>query len=362
MYIKIINPATNGKKAYSNKGSAAQAVNYLKKEAKDNGQQAAFFTNDKELIGAADVTQMLDSNVKGLRADDAKFYSLVISPSAEELAHIGNDDAKLRAYTREVMAAYAENFKLKSGSKLGAESLVWAAVRHDERTHRGTDAAVAEGTSQANHRKEGLQTHIHVVVSARDAEQKITLNPMSRPDRFNRVEFAATSGAIFTQRYGEVGITPFEIPKPGMPSRQAVQALVERIRNPAPAMSGDELTRREQKVGERIGRINSMLSPEGQLDKERVFKAGRTRQYDRTFYASLSRIETRATEGRPVERPYELLSTGKQPTPAAPGHGIRTGVVQVQQLIRAAQVERPSHTQDISGEDEKRRRKDRERD
>ncbi|GGG60391.1 hypothetical protein GCM10011378_40460 [Hymenobacter glacieicola] len=46
---------------------------------------------------------LIDTNVKGLQANKAKFYSLVLSLSADELAHFGNSEASRKRYTREVM-------------------------------------------------------------------------------------------------------------------------------------------------------------------------------------------------------------------------------------------------------------------
>lgn len=40
---------------------------------------------------------------KGLRAGEAKFYSVVLRPSEQELVHIDNDPEKLRVYTWQVM-------------------------------------------------------------------------------------------------------------------------------------------------------------------------------------------------------------------------------------------------------------------
>ena len=112
MYIKLINLATHGQAAYSNSGSSAQALNYLKQEAGKDGQEAAFFNSEEDGLSAQDSMHDIDSNVKGLRADDAKFYSLVISPGEAKLAHIDNDEEKRKEYTRKVMEQYAQNFQL----------------------------------------------------------------------------------------------------------------------------------------------------------------------------------------------------------------------------------------------------------
>jgi hypothetical protein len=209
MYAKIINPKTNDKKVYDNKGSLARLGNYLAHEAKAAGEAATFFgapgTGEKTL---AEVVALIDGNVKGLGKDAAKFYSLVLSPSPEELTHIGNDAQGLAKYTQHVMELYAKNFHLKNGRELGEPNLVWAATIHDERKNRGTDEGVQ------GEKKDGLQTHIHIVVSARDADQKITLNPLGTPDRFNRVQFQANALAQFDIQFGVVSSTDLSKPAP----------------------------------------------------------------------------------------------------------------------------------------------------
>jgi hypothetical protein len=61
----------------------------------------------------------------------------------------------------------------------------------------GTD----EGTRGES--KPGLQTHVHVIVSARDAEQKITLNPNTTVARFNRVQFQAQANVLMEEHVGQ---------------------------------------------------------------------------------------------------------------------------------------------------------------
>ena len=190
---------------YANSGSARRTTNYLEKEAKElaekeakeTAEKAKFFGSPENGIYTADeVVTMLDNNHKGLRKEDAKFYSLVLSPSAQELGEMGNDPKALERYTQNVMEQYAKNFTLKGGRELGESDLVWAATIHQERKNRGTDAG-PQGEA-----KPGLQTHIHVIVSARDAAQQITLNPLSTPARFNRVEFQGRAAVEMDKELG----------------------------------------------------------------------------------------------------------------------------------------------------------------
>lgn len=164
MYAKIINPKSNGQVVYANTGSAQRCANYLVQEAKANGEAAVFFgAPARGVLSAEEAVALLDNNHKGLGKDAVKFHSLVLSPSADEVGRAGNDLTKLTEYTQQVMELYAQNFKLKNGQSLHESDLVWAATIHQERKHRGTDEGVQ------GEKKDGLQTHIHVMVSARDA-------------------------------------------------------------------------------------------------------------------------------------------------------------------------------------------------
>ncbi|SHJ79137.1 hypothetical protein SAMN02745146_0172 [Hymenobacter daecheongensis DSM 21074] len=292
MYVKLINPATHGKAAYNNSGSSAQTLNYLKQEAAKDGQTATFFGADRDGIEAAELMQEIDTNVKGLRADDAKFYSLVISPSADELEHIGNDEQKLKAYTRAVMEQYAGNFNLKEGRQLRSEDLVWGATIHQDRSYRGTDPEVAAGQAQTGEKKSGLQTHIHVIVSARDRSQKISLNPAGRRQRFDLINWQTQAGKQFEKQFTYTAQEHEKVKvKPRDASRDASRAA---------------------KIGERVGVLNKQVPKAQQLDPARVQKIAQGREYDKTFYRSLATVERRAKVGEPIDNAYHLLTTGRE--------------------------------------------------
>lgn len=342
MHIKVLHPKTNGKNAYSNKGSARQAANYLEHEAKKEGEKAVFFSGEHVQLTGDDAVAMLDSNRKGLRADDAKFYSLVISPSEQELAHIGNDPMKLQAYTRDVMHAYSENFNLKDGRKLAEKDLVWVATQHNDREARGTDS-VPSGS-----KKQGLQTHIHVIVSARDSDQKITLNPLGTVQRFNQVRFSATGNVIFSQKFdyekpayaaSRIGRKPTDVPREAVDEKEAAirrrmaangrKTPVDRepkepgqskttepkprsrSQRPAEKLTPEQEQARDKRLEAQVDRINKKLGEGAQLDFAEVKKAGQARDFDKTFYSRLGRIGRQATDGSPILDPYELLSTGR---------------------------------------------------
>ena len=328
MHAKLLNPKTNGEKAYHNQGSAAQALNYLTHEAHQNGQEARFFDGQQDLLDRDAVLAALDGNVKGLRAGEAKFYSLVLSPSPEELAHIGGgDEAKLRAYTREVMAAYAAGFRLKDGGAVGKDDLVWGAIVHHERTHRGTDAAVRAGEARPGQARGGLQAHIHVVVSARDRAQRVTLNPGGRVSRFSLRDWQDEARLVFERQFHYQGPTP---------SRQAVPVITE----PNP--------KRNTRIAERVAQLNRQADPSQRLDAARVQRIAQGRGYDQIFYDRLRRLEGRARQGQPLDNAYHLLATGREePARANTGHRVRHALHSFQQALRATSGPERVVTQDI---------------
>ncbi|MDR2950281.1 MAG: DUF5712 family protein [Prevotella sp.] len=189
MYTKIINPKVHGKSAYNNTGSCVALVNYLNKENKalqliDN---ELFFDQYRNNATSNEVLQTIDNSHKGLRKDTLKFHSLVIAPTAQELYHIRQSTEYMKDYTRAVMEQYAQSFNLPNGKRLSSDDLVWFAKLEYMRN----------GELSAN------SMHIHIIVSARDKSQSITLNPnINNRNRFNRVQFYLKSEKIFDNMFG----------------------------------------------------------------------------------------------------------------------------------------------------------------
>lgn len=204
MYIKI----SGG----NNKGSCANLADYLCKECEDEND-ASFFThathyNESEcmLENTADVDTVIstiDNNVQKLSKKDSKFYMLTINPSHNELCNligVNKDDLKdssqlseaqtakleneLRKYTQDVMNVYAQNFN-RPTIKSGDDLIYYAKIEH-ERTYKHYHKEVIEGKKRPGDKKEGLNYHIHVIVSRKSADGKVKLSPLaaSKGDTF----------------------------------------------------------------------------------------------------------------------------------------------------------------------------------
>jgi hypothetical protein len=149
----------------NNKGSCLKLSTYLEKENSEKlaTEQSYFFSADRDRCNKWEVVQQIDNNAKGqgLERKDDRFYSLVISPSQAELAHIGDDPQLLKFYTRQVMENYAANFN----KGITSQDLVWYAKIEHERKYGFDSAEVKAGLAQANELKRGDQRHIHIIVS-----------------------------------------------------------------------------------------------------------------------------------------------------------------------------------------------------
>jgi hypothetical protein len=208
MYSKVINPEKDGKIAFNNKGSSARLGNYLEKELDLlKTPDGKVFFNSEGSFTKDEMVKSIDMNVKGLTADDDKFYSLVLSPSQAELEHIKNSPQKLREFTADCMENYAQNFTLKAkdGSlkQLSEKDLVWFANIEYNRTFKGNSDEVKSGEKKQGERKDGLQTHIHITVSARDKSMKVTLNPRTKDKRrFSIIAWSERNQQTFDSKFG----------------------------------------------------------------------------------------------------------------------------------------------------------------
>ena len=229
MHINIT-PQKIGKNYETYNSSVTDYVNYLEKEneGKHPDLQEHFFDQNNNQISPEMVISEIDRNTKKLKKRDPKFYSIVVSPSAKELKHINNDAALLRKYTRELMKDYAASFyrdrkvtvdDIKYYAKIehertyrGFEKKVKAnepyrkriaKLQHDlvkikqgvikgnaKKTQREIDKLIAEAPYKIDGKiltegmkKEGMQTHIHIIVSRKDVTNTYSLSPNSQHRR-----------------------------------------------------------------------------------------------------------------------------------------------------------------------------------
>ena len=226
MYISITPQKMGGN--YSK--SSADFVGYLEKENEGLEQRDMehFFNQYGDEISAKEVIQEIDGNTAKLEKHEPRFYSITVSPSKYELRKLQNSSEDLKKYTRELMKDYVASFNREiKGRPVGIDDIKYYAKIEHQRTFKGTDLQVrenqpyatkilqlkteirnvqegrAEGNinklkremakleRQAPHQqngkrivqgmpKEGNQSHIHILVSRKDASNRFSLSPGSK--------------------------------------------------------------------------------------------------------------------------------------------------------------------------------------
>lgn len=174
-----------------NKGSCTDLASYLDKE-KDNDLK--FFSHSEDDISIHKVIESIDNNRKQIGKDEAKFYMLTLNPSERELQHLIGKNienlndipvnerkelfAKIEDFTKEAMDKYAQNFDrptIQSG-----DDLMYFARIETERLYKKDDVLVKDGLRKIGEKKEGLQVHVHVLVSRKSKDGKVKLSPNAK--------------------------------------------------------------------------------------------------------------------------------------------------------------------------------------
>jgi diadenosine tetraphosphate (Ap4A) HIT family hydrolase len=185
---------------YANQDTCTGLVTYLQHEDLDRLKAGhpleLFFDQTRDDIRGQEVIKRIDSNRAQLGKNDAKFYSVIFSPSVRELQHLSEGSQaersrKLKAYIREeAMQEYAAGFS----KGLKADDILYFGKIHYERGEKTED-----------------QLHIHLIVSRKDITNKKKLSPMTNhrgtekgavKGGFNRERFVAGVESRFDQSTG----------------------------------------------------------------------------------------------------------------------------------------------------------------
>lgn len=213
MFINI----TDNKEA-ANKGSSSGLVHYLEKENRIYNQDEPeyWFNGQQVRIDPYVAMRTIDNNIAKLGKDDAKFFLLNISPSQKEIAFLkgqyGDEGAKdqMKGFAVRVMDAYAQNFKREGINS--HEDLIWFGKLENYRYYAHNDPEVKRGVKKRGDRKEGEQMHVQVIVSRKDATNKIKLSPMNtsrgknedhskKMGQFDRVAFKQCGEILFDELF-----------------------------------------------------------------------------------------------------------------------------------------------------------------
>lgn len=275
MFVKIHAP--NKLAGSSNKGSSSTLLNYLEKEnkGKEDDFKEQFFNHSSDNISAEKAEEMIDGNNKNIGKNEAKYYMLTVNPSHSEQQHLiekitgkkvdtlsqltENEKLKVffevKRYANELMGEYARNFERENVRS--EKDLVYVAkieesrsykyfspeVKHNDNILRqqgrlilarqkavgsevlkidkelkSLDAKLMKTESGKvigkGVKKEGLNLHVHVVVSRNNVLQNTKISPLSNSrggeqmlngkmvrQGFNHEKFKVSSAELFKKMY-----------------------------------------------------------------------------------------------------------------------------------------------------------------
>lgn len=225
MYITITAQKLGGSYAQS----VGDFVAYLEKENQGLEQEELehFFNQYGDEIDTQEVIREIDGNTAKLKKVEPKFYSITVSPSSHELKQLKSSQ-DLKVYTRELMKDYVNSFNRDiNGNPITIDDIKYYAKIEHQRTYKGTDKQVRENQPYATQilqlkreirkidrgetlgnskqlqrqinalersapyqqdgkrivqgmQKAGNQSHIHIIVSRKDASNSVSLSPGSK--------------------------------------------------------------------------------------------------------------------------------------------------------------------------------------
>jgi len=261
---------------------------------KEQPEAAHFFNQDQETITGQEVQQVIDKNARGLRRNQERFYSLVLSPSSVEIVHLRNNPQKLKAFTIQAMENYAQNFRFPRHpeKKLASADLQWFATIHQTRVEKkGEEKGIP---------KAGDHTHIHVLVSAQDKHRTLRLNPRSYRSRFSIRDWQRQNGQDFQQMFNYQKAT-----------------VSEKLTRDLPAQTK---LRHQSRIREKVGYLNQYFMGHWKLDEKKVLQLGEDQNYGKGFFFRLHHLTRSYQQGKPIRDPYRVLETGKDAPHSLPEH------------------------------------------
>lgn len=194
MHVKIL----GGSSTYANTGSCGSLVNYLQHEDVKNVIEGKgmndFFSLESNNVAPEEVQYSIDNNKAKLGKEDAKFFSIVVSPSSEEIKKMGETDEQrienLKNFARnQVMQEYAENFN----KGLKKEDILFYGKIHTERNNKNEE-----------------DLHVHIIVSRKTADNKKKISPQTNHKNtdkgaikggFDRKQFIKNTEKTFDNKF-----------------------------------------------------------------------------------------------------------------------------------------------------------------
>lgn len=141
--------------------------------------------------------------------------------------------------------------------------------------------------------------HVHVVVSKRDRAQKVTLSPFGNRDRFNMNTWQRKNQETFNRMFD-------------YRQEQGKGFAGKKDQSVSP----EKLARMQLRISAKVETINLYLDQPHRLKLEEVLKVAEKREYGKTFFYNLNRLELKLKNFRYVRDPMHLLEHNRDVKPS----------------------------------------------
>ena len=279
MITKLDNPSKGESKDYNNKSSASRLSNYLTGNEEKIDKDDLFFNQKESNITKKTLVELLDKNVKGLTKDDHKFFSISINFSQEELEHIGNSKEKIKEFTIKAMENYASSLK----GNITIDDLVWGAIIHEKRFITEKEAYLDKNkVLKAGNEKPGLQSHVHIIISANTTEQK-KINALTAKNKvarnFNLRSFQYQNQISFDKSFNyKKGLILFE----------------------------------KYQVNKISKRVEGLYKKGIVVNTESIVQAGKKMNWDHSFYTNYNSALKLEFKGTKIDNLQDFILLGKE--------------------------------------------------
>lgn len=177
MYISFDPPNKDSR----NSEGPEQIINYLLKEDKEkkrveNDVEKGFFSSEEKNLTKEEARTLLEHSKYRTRLgkDEAKFFSISINFSQEELKNLSNEEI-ITFVQNQFSPSYSESIL---GREVDPKNIVWFAKIEEDRRYKGDSPEVLNGEARSGELKPGDNRHVHVVVARKTLCDK-KVSPLS---------------------------------------------------------------------------------------------------------------------------------------------------------------------------------------
>lgn len=181
-------------KKTGNASGIEKMTEYLSKEDKDRDKDhelSGMFSSEEKNLSQEQAKEIVEHSGyrKGLGANDAKYYTVVMSFSQKEL--VGKTNQELIEFAQRNFAELYVGGVV--GRELDPKTIAWVGKLEENRYYKGDDPEVKDGKAKSGQLKSGDNRHLHIIVARKTLDGK-QISPHSNHFREGKSRGAVKSG------------------------------------------------------------------------------------------------------------------------------------------------------------------------